>query len=251
MTMSEGSTEERYSRQNPIMGVEDIDRLKRSKVFVGRCGGVGGTVVNYLIRSGVGNLICAHGGRIVPEYLNRMQLAYETDVGSPCVEAFRDKTEKINPAAKIDFVAQNISEIEALDELLADVDVVVDAHPLFEERYLLNDVALRLGVPMVSGAMCGDEGYVFTLLPGKTPCLRCLYPERPDFWTDIKVFPALGMGPGIIGCTMAREVVSILLGETSPLSGRTLHFDLTDMDFSVLSMPSKPGKHHKVVHEDA
>ncbi len=249
--MSEHQAEERYVRQIPIMGVEGINKLKGAKVFVGRCGGVGGTVVNYLIRSGVGKLICAHGGRIVPEYLNRMQLAYETDLGKLCVEAFRDKTDKINSAAEITYIDKNITEIDNIDELLQDVDLVVDAHPLFEERYALNDVALRLGVPMVSGAMYGDEGYVFTVLPGKTPCLRCLYPERPKFWTNIKVFPALGMGPGIIGCTMAREAIEIILHGTSPLSGKMLHFDLTDMDFTVLDMPSTPCTHYQKELQDA
>ncbi|GGK21227.1 HesA/MoeB/ThiF family protein [Salinarimonas ramus] len=241
--MAEIVTEERYVRQIPIMGVEGIQKLKQSRVFVGRCGGVGGTVINYLIRSGVGHLVCAHGGKIVPEYLNRMQLAYESDVGRPCVDAFKDKTDAINPAAKITYVPQNITEIENLDEILGGVDIVIDAHPLFEERYALNAAALRLGVPMVSGAMYGDEGYVFTIIPRKTACLRCLYPERPKFWNDIKVFPALGMGPGIVGCTMAREAIELLLKGTSPLSGRMMHFDLTDMDFAVLEMPKTTCNH--------
>ncbi|MBJ7539904.1 HesA/MoeB/ThiF family protein [Marinomonas transparens] len=235
--------EERYSRQIPIMGKEGIEKLKNSKVFVGRCGGVGGTVVNYLIRAGVGNLICAHGGKIVPEYLNRMQLAYETDVGKSCIDAFRDKTDKINSQAKIHYIDNHITDIDNIEELLSDVDLVVDAHPLFEERYKLNDLALKLDKPMVSGAMYGDEGYVFTVLPHKTACLRCLYPKKPDFWTNIKVFPALGMGPGIIGCSMAREAIELLLKGTSQLSGKTLHFDLADMDFSVLNMPRKECNH--------
>ena len=241
--MTQPKSEERYVRQIPIMGEEGIQKLKESTVFVGRCGGVGGTVVNYLIRSGVGNLICAHGGKIVPEYLNRMQLAYEGDVGKPCVEAFRDKTEKINPASKIRYIDKNITEINDLDDVLSGVDVVIDAHPLFEERYELNEAALRLNVPMVSGAMYGDEGYVFSIKPRQTACMRCLYPERPKFWTNIKVFPALGMGPGIIGCTMARETIELLLHGKSPLLGRMLHFDLTDMDFSVLEMPKVTCNH--------
>ena len=241
--MNRITTEERYARQIPIMGEEGIQRLKQSTVFVGRCGGVGGTVVNYLVRSGVGRLICAHGGKIVPEYLNRMQLAYESDVGRPCIAAFREKTERINPATQIEYIDRNITEIENIDEMLAHADVVTDAHPLFEERYALNEAALRLEVPMVSGAMYGDEGYVFTVMPRKTACMRCLYPERPKFWTNIKVFPALGMGPGIIGCSMAREVIELLLRNESPLTGRILHFDLTDMDFSVLEMPKVTCKH--------
>ena len=128
------------------MGAEGINTLKNSKVFVGRCGGVGGTVVNYLIRSGVGKLVCAHGGKIVPEYLNRMQLAYESDVGKDCVQAFREKTEEINPSTKIEYINKNITDIDNIEDILSDVDVVIDAHPLFEERYALNDLALKLGV---------------------------------------------------------------------------------------------------------
>lgn len=241
--MNNQKIDERYSRQIPIMGIEGINKLKNSKVFVGRCGGVGGTVVNYLIRSGVGNLVCAHGGKIVPEYLNRMQLAYEDDLDKACVEAFREKTDRINSAAKIEYIDKNITDISNIEEILADVDLVIDAHPLFEERYFLNDIALKLGVPMVSGAMYGDEGYVFSIKPKETACLRCLYPERPKFWTNIKVFPALGMGPGIIGCSMARESIELLLHGNSPLVGKMLHFDLSDMDFSVLNMPKTNCSH--------
>jgi molybdopterin/thiamine biosynthesis adenylyltransferase len=218
---------QRYERQIRIegFGVEAQRKLRASTVFISRVGGVGGTAAMNLVRAGIGRLVLAHGGAIVPEYLNRMQVVLPEDVGRPCVEVWMERLRRINPAVDISGVAENVSQTN-VDGLTSQADLIIDGAPLFEERYLMNSAAVRLGKPVCMGAMYSTEGYVTTIVPGETPCLACLFPERPDYWNNIKVFPAIGPGPVIIGATVAMEAIKVLTGFGQPLKNVLAFFDL-------------------------
>lgn len=217
----------RYERQIRIegFGLDGQRRLKTASVLVSRVGGVGGTAAMNLARAGIGRLILAHAGKIVPEYLNRMQLALPADIGRPCTEVFVEKLRAINPDVELVAVAENISE-RNVEKLVGQADLIVDGAPLFEERYALNAEAVRQRKPLVSGAMYSTEGYVTSIFPTETACLACIYPEKPDYWTNINVFPAIGPGPVIVGSMLAMEVVKILTGLGDPLKNVLWYFDL-------------------------
>ncbi len=218
---------ERYSRQIRIngFGLEGQRRLKNASVLVSRVGGVGGAAAMMLARAGIGRIVLAHGGLIVPEYLNRMHLAFTSDLGRPCTQVFVEKLQAINPAVELIAVPENISEANVVD-LVAQVDLIVDGAPLFEERYAMNQEAVRQRKPLVMGAMYSTEGYVTTITPGETPCLACIYPQKPDYWTDIKVFPAIGPGPLMVGGMLAMEAIKIITGFGQPLYNVLWFFDL-------------------------
>lgn len=218
---------QRYERQIRIegFGLEAQRKLQASTVFISRVGGVGGTAAMNLARAGVGKLVLAHGGAIVPEYLNRMQVVLPEDIGRPCVEVWIERLRRINPAVDISGIAENVSEAN-IEGLVSQADVIIDGAPLFEERYLMNSAAVRRRKPICMGAMYSTEGYVTTIVPGETPCLACLFPERPDYWTNIKVFPAIGPGPVIIGATVAMEAIKVLTGFGKPLKNVLSFFDL-------------------------
>lgn len=218
---------ERYSRQLRIdgFGLEAQLRLKASSVFISRVGGVGGTAAMNLARAGIGRLVLAHGGVVVPEYLNRWQLVTPADVGRPCVEVWSERLQEINPELEIVAVAEHVSE-HNVDGLVAQADLVIDGAPLFEERYLMNRAAFAQGKPICMGAMYSMEGYASTFIPGETACLCCIYPEKPDYWTNIKVFPAIGPGPVIVGTTVAMEAIKVLTGFGQPLKNVLWFFDL-------------------------
>lgn len=218
---------ERYSRQLRIegFGLAGQRRLKSSSVFISRVGGVGGTAAMNLARAGVGRLILAHGGPVVPEYLNRMQLVTPADIGRPCVEVWAQRLKEINADVEIISVQENVNEDNVVG-LVAQADLVIDGAPLFEERYLMNREAVRQAKPICMGAMYSTEGYASTIIPGETPCLSCIYPEKPDYWTNIKVFPAIGPGPVIVGTTIAMEAIKILTGFGRPLKNVLWFFDL-------------------------
>jgi molybdopterin/thiamine biosynthesis adenylyltransferase len=232
---------ERYSRQIRIdgFGVEAQHRLKAATIMISRVGGVGGTAAALLARAGVGHLVIAHGGSIAPEYLNRMALATPADVGRPSIEVFVEKLTAINPDVRVTAAGQNVSE-ENVAGLVEQADLILDGAPLFEERYLMNREAVQQGRPLVMGAMYSTEGYITTIVPGETPCLACIYPEKPDYWTTIKVFPAIGPGPWIVASMSAMEAIKVLTGFGEPLKGILWYFDLETNRVQQLRIKRRP-----------
>ncbi len=220
---------ERYSRQLRLEGFDGETaqrRLKSSSVVVSRSGGVGGTVAMLLARAGIGRLILAHGGRVTREVLNRMHLAMTSDLDRPYTEVFVEKLRDINPFVELVSVPENINSDNAAG-IISQGDLVADGAPLFEERYAMNFEATKQNKPLVSGAMYDLEGYVTTIIPGETPCLSCIYPSRPDYWTNIEVFPAIASISTLVGAVMAMEVIKLLSGmQGETLKGRLWRFDL-------------------------
>lgn len=232
---------ERYERQIrlPGLGLEGQEKLKQTTVLVSRVGGVGGTAAMSLTRAGIGRLILAHGGTLCAEYLNRMPLAMSTDLGRGCTEVFVERLHAINPEVELVPVAENINDHNVAD-LVAQADIVVDGAPLFEERYAMNREVVRQHKPMVSGAMYGLEAYVTTILPGRSPCLACIYPQRPEYWTNIKVFPAIGPGPAMVGNWLAMETIKLATGLGRILESEMVYMDLESNDLRRFRLQRDP-----------
>jgi molybdopterin/thiamine biosynthesis adenylyltransferase len=231
----------RYERQIRLdgFGLAAQRSLRDSHVAISRGGGVGGTIAIHLARAGIGALTIAHGGAVHPEYLNRMPLIFQEDVGRPCVDAYGDMLARVNSDVRVRLVGSCVSP-DNVDGIVAGADVIADGAPLFEERYALNDAAVRHRLPLVSAAMYDTEGYVISVRPGRTPCLACIYPVKPDYWTDVKVFPAIGPGPTIIGTMAAMEIIKILTGFGEPLDSQMWFSDLRTNVTRLLSVKRRP-----------
>jgi molybdopterin/thiamine biosynthesis adenylyltransferase/molybdopterin converting factor small subunit len=231
----------RYERQLRIegFGEQGQNRLKAATVMVSRCGGVGGTAAINLAIAGIGRLILAHGGDVVPDYLNRWVWAGPQDVGRPCVQVLAEHIRRLNPHVEVVPVAEQVNE-NNIHGLVKDADFIVDGAPLFEERYIMHAEAVKQRKPLVMGAMYSTEGYVTTVVPGETPCLKCLYPTKPDYWTNIKVFPAIGPGPIIVGSMCAMEAIKVISGFGKPLKGALWRFDLETCFVQTLKIRRRP-----------
>jgi molybdopterin-synthase adenylyltransferase len=212
----------------PGFGEEGQRKLKSASVLVSRVGGLGGAVAYQLAAAGVGRLILAHGGCLKPSDLNRQLLQRHDRIGQPRIETIVRRLHELNPRIELVARGENVCEANA-DELVAQADVVVDAAPLFEERYALNRAAVNAGKPMVECAMYSWEAHLTTILPGRTPCLRCLYPEKPPHWK--RQFPVIGAISGTAGCLGAVEVIKLITGLGQPLAGVLLVMDLGSMHF--------------------
>jgi molybdopterin/thiamine biosynthesis adenylyltransferase len=126
-------------------------------------------------------------------------------------------------------VGENINE-NNVKQLVEQADVIVDAAPLFEERFLMNREAVRQNKVLVDCAMYELEAQITTIVPGKSACLSCIYPEKPKAWK--RRFPVFGAVSGTVACLGAMEAIKVLsnLGET--LEGRLVTMDLRDMSFA-------------------
>jgi adenylyltransferase/sulfurtransferase len=115
-------------------------------------------------------------------------------------------------------------------------DVVIDALDNLPTRYAVNRAAIGLGVPILHGAALGFFGQVMTILPGKTPCLMCLYRGRVTSGAT----PVIGVTPGVIGLLQAVEAIKLLAGIGRLLTGTLLVFDGLRMSFDELQIPRDP-----------
>ena len=230
MTLPELTEFERevYSWQTTVTGFgeEGQQRLKGATVMVSRVGGLGGLVAFELAAAGVGRLVLAHGGDLKPSDLNRQLLMRHDAIGQVRIETAVQTLKGLNPRIEIISVPENVNESN-VDELVSQSDLVIDCAPLFEERYAMNDACMRFVKPMVECAMFETEAYITSFAPGKTACLRCLYPEKPDDWK--RRFPVIGAVSGMVGCLGAMEAIKILTGLGDPLYNRLLNCDLRSM----------------------
>jgi molybdopterin-synthase adenylyltransferase len=216
----------RYSRQIRLdtFGETSQLKLKRATALISRVGGVGGTAAMNLVRAGIGRVILAHHGVVLPEYLNRMQLIEEADVGQPLVSVWARRLRAINSSLEVIEVPEYMSDRNAA-QWVGLCDIVVDGAPLFEERYAMQRAAIQLNKPLCMGAMFAMEGYASTFIPGQTPCLACVYPEAPPYWKDINVFPAIGPVPVMVGTTIALEAIKVITGFGDTLAHKLWYFD--------------------------
>jgi molybdopterin-synthase adenylyltransferase len=229
----------RYQWQLSVDGFGEAEqqRLRNATVLVSRIGGVGGMVAHQLAAAGVGRLILAHAGVLRIDDLNRQLLMSHAGLGQSRVEQAADRLRNFNPHVEVIAVAENIDR-HNVDRLVAQADVVASCAPLFEERLLLNSAAVHQRKPLVDSAMYELDAQLTTVIPGRSPCLACLYPAPPVGWR--REFPVFGAVAGMIGSLGALEVIKCLTGLGTPLAGSMLLCDLREMTFRKLPLRRDP-----------
>jgi len=222
---------ERYSRQMmlPNFGELAQKRLKSATVLVTGVGGLGGTAALYLAVAGVGRLILVRGGDLRLDDMNRQILMTDDWVGKPRVFKAKETLEAINPEIQVEVVHDYITP-DNVDSLVQSADMALDCAHNFTERNLLNESCVRWRKPMVEAAMDGMEAYLTTIIPGVTPCLSCLFPEKPEW--DRRAFAVLGAVSGTLACLTALEAIKLITGFSQPLLSQLLTIDLNRMEFA-------------------
>ncbi len=238
---------ERYSRhlRLPQVGLEGQQRLARSRVLLVGAGGLGSPAAFYLAAAGVGHLRIADDDVVDRSNLQRQILHVEDSVGVAKVSSAAQRIAALNPRVQVEALQARVTagNVEAL---LKDVDVVVDGADNFPARYLLNDACVKLGKPLVYGAVQQFEGQLSVFDAGRkrghAPCYRCLFPEPPppEFAPSCAEAGVLGVLPGVIGLLQATEAIKLLLGIGETLTGRLLSFDALAMRFREIRLPPDP-----------
>lgn len=226
---------ERYNRQLRIFGEEGQEKLKKAKVFIAGAGGLGSPISIYLAVAGVGRIRIVDNDRVELSNLNRQILHWDRDIGKRKAESAEEKLKEINPDIEAEALSETIGE-DNVFELVNGADLIIDAMDNFPTRYLLNRTAIARNIPFFHGAIYGFEGQVTTIIPGKTACLRCIFPEAPRPET----FPVIGVTPGIIGLIQATEVIKYITGIGELLSGRLLLWDGLNSSFEEIAVERNP-----------
>jgi adenylyltransferase/sulfurtransferase len=235
---------ERYARQLviPEVGPGGQERLERARVLVVGAGGLGSPVLYYLAGAGVGHLEVVDSDTVAVSNLHRQILFGTGDVGRPKVEVAAERLRALNPRVRVTTRCLRLDADNA-DGLVAGHDVVVDCPDNLATRYVLNDACCRARVPLVEAGVLAFSGMLMTIVPGKTPCYRCLYPVPPREGS----FPGpaeagiMGPLPGILGSLQALEAMKLLLGIGGGVTGRVLFFDGIAGTFDEAAVDRNPG----------
>lgn len=221
----------RYARQMRFspLGEEGQRRLSGSRALLCGCGALGSTIANMLVRAGVGTLRIVDRDFVELSNLQRQVLFDEADVqaGLPKAVAAAEKLCRINSTVTIEPVVADI-EPANIERFCEGMDIVLDGTDNFETRFLINDAAVKLGLPWIYGGCVGAEGQTMTILPGETPCLRCLMPECPAPGSTTTCDTAGILSPivGVIASIEAGEAMKILSGNRDAVSRSLTVVDL-------------------------
>ncbi len=228
----------RYERQISLdgFGIEGQKKLEAAEVAVVGVGGLGSAVSMYLAAAGIGTLRLIDPDTVELSNLNRQILHWQDDIERPKVDSARTKLSGFNEEVRIVTIAERLDEDNA-ERLLHGCSVIVDCLDNFTGRYVLNRTALELGIPLVHGACQGLEGRCTTIIPGRTPCFRCLYPAAPPE----RSVPILGSVAGTVGTIQATETVKYITGMGELLAGRLLLYDGGGMSFHLVEITSNAG----------
>lgn len=208
-----------YTRQLPLIGEAGQAALSQATVFIAGAGGLGSPVALYLASAGVGSLRIADLDIIDKSNLNRQILHHADRVGTSKVESAKLTLEAHNPDCHIEIFNEKIDD-DSILRMIGNADLIIDCLDNFETRYVLNRAALRLNKPLLHGAVASYSGQLTLIVPGKTPCLSCIFPHAES----TKSPAVLGATCGIIGSLQALEAIRVLLG-TPTLAGKLLIYD--------------------------
>ncbi len=235
---------ERYKRHLLLDGVGAVgqQKLLESRALLIGAGGLGSPAALYLAAAGVGTLGLVDFDCVDASNLQRQVLYGTPDVGRPKLEAASERLRALNPDVHVVLHAEKLEARNAMD-VLSGYDVVIDGTDTFPSRYLANDVAVWLGLPLVYGSIMRFEGQV-SVFHAKAggPCYRCLFPEPPppELAPNCAEAGVLGVLPGVVGTLQATEAIKLLLGIGEPLVGRLLVYDALALEFREFRIPRDP-----------
>lgn len=222
---------ERYSRQMRFAGIGEAGQRKllNSHVTLCGCGALGTVLANALVRGGVGHVRIVDRDFIETHNLQRQVLFDEHDVAEniPKAEAAARKLSAINSTIHVEPVVADIDRTNIL-ELTRDADLILDGTDNFEIRYLINDVAVKLGKPWVYGGSIGSHGQTMTILPGDTPCLRCVFEAAPAPGEAGTCETAGVLSPvvNIVASYQVAEAFKILTGHIEQINRDLIYVDV-------------------------
>ena len=222
---------DRYVRQMRYapLGEDGQRKICQSTALICGLGALGSVLANTLARAGVGRLRIVDRDFLELNNLQRQVLYDEQDVadGLPKAIAAERKLQAINSDVAIEAHVADVDHSN-IAELSDGADILLDGTDNFETRFLLNDAAMNFGIPWVYGGCIGAEGQTMTILPGETPCLRCLMHDAPPPGTTPTCDNAgiLSSIINVIASIEACEALKILSGNRAAISRHLTIFDL-------------------------
>jgi molybdopterin/thiamine biosynthesis adenylyltransferase len=232
----------RYARQLifPGIGHEGQQRLLDAHVVLVGCGADGTVIADRLVRAGIGHLTIVDRDFIELNNLQRQVLYDEDDLANnlPKAVAAARKLRRINSQVEIQGLVADLNP-ENAEDLLAGTDLVMDGTDNFEARYIINDVCVKYNIPWVYCGVVSSYGMTMTIVPHRTPCLRCVFAEAPPPGTTATCDTAGILGPivSVMAGIAAAEGIKLLVNKGERNSG-IIHIDLWENSFNAFDSGS-------------
>lgn len=231
---------ERYSRQAifPDIGEDGQHKLNNSCVVIIGCGALGCTSATLLVRAGVGKVKIIDRDFIEYHNLQRQVLFNEEDIRSrlPKAIAAERHLTKANSTVIVEGIVADVNYTN-IERFCQGANVILDGLDNLETRFLINDVALKHKIPWVYGGAIASNGMTMTIIPGQTPCLRCIYPVLPQRETipTCETAGVINTAPSIIAALQATEAIKILVG-SADLNHKLTIIDVWRVTFDRLNI---------------
>ena len=225
--------ENRYHKNMNMLSEAEIEKLKGCRACVVGCGGLGGYILEMLGRLGVGNISAVDGDVFDETNLNRQLLSDTCSIGKSKAEAAKTRMQLVNPLIKVMSVPQRITP-ENGEEILGGHDVIVDAVDNIDTRLLLQEIALKLEIPLIHGAIAGWFGQVTTILPGDRT-LDILYTRSGSKGIE-KDLGNPSFTPALVAAVEVSEVLKLLIGRGKLLRKKILYIDLLEQEYTVVDL---------------
>jgi molybdopterin/thiamine biosynthesis adenylyltransferase len=208
--------DERYSRQILFCGIgaEGQRRLAAGRVAIVGCGATGSALASLLGRAGVGRLRIIDRDYVEASNLQRQSLFDEKDAAESLPKAIAAARKIAGFNAEI-VVEPRVEDVVPgnINVLLEEMDVIIDGTDNFETRYLLNDYAVKNSVPWIYSAAVGSYAITLNVLPGKTACLACIFPDTPRGMVETcETSGILNTAVNLVASIAATEAVKLLVG---------------------------------------
>ena len=233
----------RYSRHIilPEVGGKGQKKIRESKVLVIGAGGLGSPAAFYLAAAGIGTIGIIDGDVVDLSNLQRQIIHYTPDLNKPKVISAKEKIEALNPDVEVKTYQALLTSRNAM-ELFKEYDVIIDGTDNFPAKFLANDAAVFANKPLIHGGILRFVGQVYTIVPHKTACYRCVFNSPPPagLIPTCQEAGVVGVLAGVIGTIQATEALKLLLGIGEPLTNRLMTFDAQKMEFREIKLRKNP-----------
>ncbi len=221
---------ERYSRNILIdsIGEEGQLRLLRSKVLVAGAGGLGSTVIANLASLGIGSIGIVDNDKLELSNLNRQYIHKYGNLLKNKAESAEIWIKEYNPDVNIEIFPIRLDNNNC-KEIISAYDAVIDCFDSYESKFMLNEACVKNNKPFVHGGVKEFQGQVTTIIPNKSACLKCLFPE--DISNSYAAKGIVSPTVSVIASIQSMEVLKLLLGLGEPLINKLLVFDGLKQDF--------------------
>ena len=236
----------RYSRHILLPEIDYVgqEKLLASKIIVIGLGGLGSAAVYYLATAGCGNLTLCDFDDVDISNLQRQIIHSEKSINMNKAVSAQIRIAELNSSIKTNTITKKLNKAE-LNSIISDFDVILDCSDNFETRYVINQIAYKNSIPLISGAAIKFEGQIttFDFRKKESPCYECLYPNLDAEDQEnlrCRDHGVLSPSVGIIGTLQALEAIKIVVGFGETLIGKLSLFDARTSSWKTIAFNKDP-----------